>query len=179
MTSSDATLLERVGAGEAAALTELLARFGPSLMRYATHYLGSADDADEVLQEVFLRAHRAILRGVRPERLSGWLFRITINRCRSYRRRWWRNVGGGEADKHLARASHPPEADDWIWRDEIAQALSELSPPLREAFLLKHVEGWSYEEMMETTGASLSALKMRVARACDQLRSRLQELRDD
>ncbi|MES2124113.1 MAG: RNA polymerase sigma factor [Gemmatimonadota bacterium] len=179
MTSSDATLLERVGAGEEAALAELLARFGPSLMRYATHYLGSADDADEVLQEVFLRAHRAILRGVRPERLSGWLFRITVNRCRSYRRRWWRSVGGGEADRHLARASHPPEADDWIWRDEIAQALAELSPPLREAFLLKHVEGWSYEEMIETTGASLSALKMRVARACDQLRGRLKELRDE
>ena len=177
MTSSEATLLARVGAGDEAALSELFARFGPSLMRYATHFLGSADDADEVLQEVFLRAHRSILKGTRPEKLHGWLFRITVNRCRSHRRRWWRNVGGGEADRQLARAAHPAEAEDWIWRDEIEQALAVLSPPLREAFLLKHVEGWSYGEMVEATGASLSALKMRVARACDQLRGRLKEIR--
>lgn len=177
VTSTDATLLERVGAGDEQALAELLARFAPPLMRYATHFLGSADDADEVLQEVFLRANRAIRKGVRPERVSGWLFRITVNRCRSHSRRWWRNVGGGEAEQHLERAAHAPEVDNWLWRDEIDRALASLSPPLREAFLLKHVEGRSYEEMMEATGVSLSALKMRVARACEQLRDQLKEIR--
>lgn len=177
MTSTDATLLERVGAGDNQALTELLARHAPPLMRYATHYLGSADDADEVLQEVFLRANRAIRKGVRPDRVSGWLFRITVNRCRSHSRRWWRNVGGGEAEQHLGRAAHAPEVDSWFWREEIARALAGLSPSLREAFLLKHVEGRSYEEMMVATGVSLSALKMRVARACEQLRDQLKGVR--
>lgn len=177
VTSPDATLLERIGAGDGEALAEFLTRFAPPLMRYATHYLGSADEADEVLQEVFLRAHRAILRGARPERVSGWLFRITVNRCRSHTRRWWRSVSGGEAEQHLARAAHAPEVEDMMLREEIDRALASLSAPLREAFLLKHVEGWSYEEMMEATGVSLSALKMRVARACDQLRDQLKEMR--
>ena len=66
VTPNDAALLERIASGESAALAELMDRFGPGLMRYATHFLQSADDADEVLQDTFVRAERAIRRGVRP-----------------------------------------------------------------------------------------------------------------
>ena len=58
---------------------------------------------------------------------------------------------------------------------EIDRALDQLDSEQREAFLLKHVEGLSYEEMSELTGAGVSALKMRVKRACDRLRGLLQE----
>jgi DNA-directed RNA polymerase specialized sigma24 family protein len=60
----------------------------------------------------------------------------------------------------------------------VQHALDRLTPDLREAFLLKHVEDHSYEQMMEITGAGLSALKMRVKRACEQLREQLEGVRD-
>ncbi len=69
------------------------------------------------------------------------------------------------------------DADTLAWRDEIDRALAALSPPLREAFLLKHVEGLEYRDMATITGASMSALKMRVTRACEQLREHLKETR--
>jgi RNA polymerase sigma-70 factor (ECF subfamily) len=69
---------------------------------------------------------------------------------------------------------HPAERT--AWREEIERALSRLDPEQREAFLLKHVEELSYEEMAEITGAGISALKMRVKRACDRLRQLLEEV---
>lgn len=176
MIPSDEALLDRMGSGDPTALPELMQRFAPRLLRFATHYLHSAPDADEVLQDVFIRADRAIRRGARPDRLEAWLFRITVNRCRSRRRQWWPFVTGVTAERAMERAPSPPDDEAMAWREEIRLALAELSPPLREAFLLKHVEGLDYEAMALVTGAGLSALKMRVSRACEQLRIRLQEL---
>lgn len=177
VTPNDAALLERIARGESAALAELMDRYAPGLMRYATHFLQSADDADEVLQDTFVRAERAIRRGVRPDQMSAWLFRITVNRCRSRRRQFWRFIGGEAGEAVIAKASSPTRTEDTEWRDEIARALAQLSPPTREAFLLKHVEGLTYEEMTTITGAGIPALKMRVSRACDRLRDLLKELR--
>lgn len=178
MTPTDDDLVARIGIGEPAALAELMSRYGPPLMRYATHFLRSPADADEVLQDVFVRADRAIRKGTRPDHLEAWLFRITVNRCRSSRRRWWPFVSGIGADVAMANAAARTEGTADGWRDEINVALAALSPPLREAFLLKHVEGLEYHEMADATGASVSALKMRVARACEQLRERLKEVRE-
>ena len=65
------------------------------------------------------------------------------------------------------------------WREEIQNALNRLTPEHREAFVLKHVEDLSYEEMAEITGAGISALKMRVKRACEQLQGFLEEAYHD
>ncbi len=177
MSAEDDALIERIGSGDSAALGEVMDHYGPSLMRYATHFLHSADEADEVLQEVFLRAERAIRRGTHPTRLEGWLFRITVNRCRSRRKRWWPFVTGDAADFAIARASTAPDDDALALREELNNAIAALSAPLREAFLLKHVEGLEYQEISDMTGIGVSALKMRVARACEQLRTRLREIR--
>jgi RNA polymerase sigma-70 factor (ECF subfamily) len=77
----------------------------------------------------------------------------------------------------LEKAPAPGGADP-EWREEIARALAQLDPLQREAFLLKHVEGLDYEEMAQLTGAGMSALKMRVMRACEHLRTLLGEGND-
>ena len=64
-------------------------------------------------------------------------------------------------------------------REEIQHALDCLTPEHREAFVLKHVEELSYEEMAEITGVGISALKMRVKRACQQLQGLLEEAYHD
>jgi RNA polymerase sigma-70 factor (ECF subfamily) len=69
---------------------------------------------------------------------------------------------------------HPAERS--AWREEIDRALTRLEAGQREAFLLKYAEELSYEEMAEMTGVGVSALKMRVKRACDRLREALSEV---
>jgi RNA polymerase sigma-70 factor (ECF subfamily) len=73
-----------------------------------------------------------------------------------------------------AAEEHPEEGV--AWREEIARALQRLPSDQREAFLLKHVEDLSYEEIAAATGVGVSALKMRVKRACDRLRDQLREV---
>jgi RNA polymerase sigma-70 factor (ECF subfamily) len=76
----------------------------------------------------------------------------------------------------LERASAPETADQAEWDDTVHWAMARIAPPLREAFLLKHVEDLEYDEMSRLTGAGVSALKMRVKRAREQLRALLTEV---
>jgi RNA polymerase sigma-70 factor (ECF subfamily) len=138
--------------------------------------LGNREDAQEALQDAFVRAYRALGRCDDPERFGSWLFSILVNRCRTTGARSTRRARTFISDDVAARSAaeaHP--AEQAAWREEIERALDQLDAEQREAFLLKHVEGLSYEEMAEITGAGVSALKMRVKRACDRLRGLLQE----
>ena len=83
-------------------------------------------------------------------------------------------------DLALERAASPsrPIGADEDLREDINRALARLDPLMREAFVLKHVEGLEYEEMSRLVKASVPALKMRVKRACDRLRVMLQEEED-
>ena len=76
----------------------------------------------------------------------------------------------------LLDASEEHPADRSAWSEEIDRALAKLRPEQREAFLLKYVEDLGYDEMSKLTGAGVSALKMRVMRACDRLRELLSEV---
>ena len=76
-----------------------------------------------------------------------------------------------------ASVEHPAERA--AWRQEIEMALQQLRPDQRQAFLMKYVEDLSYEEMAQITGVGVSALKMRVLRACDRLRELLGEVHSE
>jgi len=172
----DAELVRRVIAGDVDAYAPLVARYRDRYARYAVHMLGSREDAEEALQDAFVRAYRALARCDDPERFGAWLFRILVNRCRTAgarRTRRWRTVV--EDEGALLDAAVPAAAERAGWREEIDRALNRLDAEQREAFLLKHVEDLSYEEMSDITGAGVSALKMRVKRACDRLRALLRE----
>jgi RNA polymerase sigma-70 factor (ECF subfamily) len=73
-----------------------------------------------------------------------------------------------------AAEDHP--AEQTAWREEIDRALQLLRPDQREAFVLKYVEELGYDEMSQVTGVGVSALKMRVMRACERLRELLSEV---
>lgn len=173
---TDAALVRRVLAGEPDAFAGLVARYRPRLARYAAHQLGDLADAEEAVQDAFVRAYRALGRCTDPGRFGAWLFRILVNRCRtagSRRRRRERVVTADDAAVETASVAGP--AESVALRDAIGRALDRLDPEQREAFLLKHVDELSYEEMVEITGAGVSALKMRVKRAREQLQILLQE----
>ena len=172
---TDAALVIRAREGDVKAFGELVERHYDSCTRYARRMLGNRDDAEDVLQETFLHAWRG-LRGYRErDAFRGWLYRILINECRRLAGRRWRG------ERRLVR---DPAALDGVavgdgngnaeLRDALQSALATLEPAMREAFLLKHGEGLAYEDMQRMTGASVPALKMRVKRACDALRPRLE-----
>jgi RNA polymerase sigma-70 factor (ECF subfamily) len=163
-------------AGDSGAFAMLVDRHAPACLRFATRMLGSREDAEDVTQETLVRAHRALARFDDGMSFRTWIMSILINRCRSAmlqrRRRTARVVVDAAA---VDRASVGSSGNRAELRDAIERALAQLDPGQREAFLLKHVEGLSYEEMAAATGLGVSALKMRVQRACDRLQSRLQE----
>jgi len=176
MEASDAELIGWVLDGNTDAYGHLVARYRDRYARYARRMLGNRHDAEEALQDAFVRAYRSLERCADRERFGAWLFRILVNRCRtSGARRLRRQQTFVQDETALMEAAEAHPSERAALREEIERALAQLVPEQREAFLLKYVEELSYEEMAEVTGAGVSALKMRVKRACERLRELLQE----
>ncbi|HEY7194832.1 MAG TPA: RNA polymerase sigma factor [Gemmatimonadales bacterium] len=176
MASSDAELVRRVRAGDIGAYGLLVARYRDRLGRYAVHMIGNREDAEEALQDTFVRAYRSLAR-CDATRFGAWLYGILVNRCRTVGARAARRRRTFVDDLDaLNGASHPPDQAERVeWTDAVDRALARLGPEYREAFLLKHVEDLEYEQMVELTGVGVSALKMRVKRAREQLQQYLKE----
>lgn len=174
--ASDAELVRRVLGGDTRAYAGLVARYRDRLGRYARHMLGNPQDAEEVLQDTFVRAYRSLARCQDPARFGAWAYGILVNRCRTAgaravrRRRMFVHDEGA-----LDGPALPVAAERAEWGDTVRWALARLGPEYREAFLLKYVDDLEYEEMARLTGAGVSALKMRVKRARDQMRAMLRE----
>ena len=179
--SSDAELIAEVLAGNIDAFAGLVRRHQDTCARFAVRMLGSRVDADDVLQSAFMRAFRG-LRGCKdPEHFGGWLYRIVVNECRTYasrQRRREQKFPSSAAAIDGAVAPGPEQEADVDVGGHIERALGTLPSDQREAFLLKHVEEFTYEEIAEKTGVSVSALKMRVKRASDTLRELLEGVYD-
>jgi RNA polymerase sigma-70 factor (ECF subfamily) len=177
VSAAHAALIARAKRGDALAFGELVNVYYQRCLRFALNMLGNREDAEEVVQDTFVRVHRALDRYDESQRFEPWLFRILANRCRTMRareRRHSRFLSYGDAPDHHASTPNPENGS--LWRDELHRAIALLPKEQREAFLLRHVEGLGYEDISAATGDGVSALKMRVKRACDFLRARLQEV---
>ena len=178
-TAGDAdALAARAAAGDADALRTLVTRYHPRCLRFARNMGLAPEDAEEAVQDAFVRVAGALPRFRPGAAFEPWLFRILGNRCRSARvrvRRWGaRAVDASALDGVAAPAPDTLAAvDAERRRGAVLVALDALPAEQREAFLLRHVEGMDYAAMARATGAGESALKMRVKRACDALRARL------
>lgn len=175
MADDDRDLARAAAAGDSRAFALLVDRHHGPCVRYAARMLGSVEDAEEVVQDTFVRVWRALpryddLAGFRP-----WLYTILINRCRSRRLPLTRQAQRLVPLEGLPREPVAPAPVDvpWLDPDALQAALATLPKEQREAFLLKHMDDLDYETMMQMTGAGVSALKMRVKRACAALRARL------
>ena len=175
--TGDGELVRRVLAGDSGAYTHLVARYRDRLGRYAVHMLGNREDAEETLQDTFVRAHRSLARCDDPDRFGAWLWGILVNRCRTAGARAgrFRRLFVSDPAK-LAQASVPGDHDGAEWSEVVRWALARLAPQYREAFLLKYAEELDYEAMSRLTGVGVSALKMRVKRARERLKILLREV---
>ncbi len=174
---SDGDLVRRVLAGDSRAYAGLVARYRDRLGRYAVRMLGNEADAEEALQDAFVRGYRSMARCTDPDRFGAWMFGILVNRCRTKgAQRARRQHVVVHDEPALAKASVAHTEDRDALREAIEWAVARLPSDQREAFLLKYVEDLSYDEMTELTGAGVSALKMRVSRAREELRRLLTEV---
>jgi RNA polymerase sigma-70 factor (ECF subfamily) len=172
-------LVSEARSGDVRAFASLVDAYYARCLRFALHMLSNRGDAEEAVQDTFVRVYRGLANYREEEAFEPWLFRILANRCRTAgakARRHAQLVEYGHVPDRPSAARHDAEI---AWREEIELALQALAVEQREAFLMRHVEGMSYEDMAVVTGAGVSALKMRVKRACDALRLRLTEVDGD
>jgi RNA polymerase sigma-70 factor, ECF subfamily len=171
---TDAELVARVHAGDREAYGTLVQRHQHELYRHGRGMGLDHDTALDVVQDTFVRGYARLSDCRDPAHVRAWLFRILRNLCLDYLKNLRSSVISIDdvtidVDNSAARSASAEE------RVTLNDALSRLPVSLREAFLLKHDSGYSYEEIADMTGAGASAVKMRVHRARETLRGMLME----
>jgi len=174
MGAADGAIVRAVLAGDEDLFGVLVQRCRSEFGRYAVAMLGDSDAASDAMQEACIRAWRSLADCRDPDRFRAWFYRILANQCRTM---LGRRRPQSDVDELEIAAKERPDRDleRQELADRLADALERLTPEQREAFVLKHVDGRSYEEMESLLGVGVDALKMRVYRARDALRTLMGE----
>src|SRR5579863_8237887 len=181
----DVLLVERARQGDVAAFDTLVRKYERQVFRIAQHITQNREDAEDVMQDAFLKAYEKLDQFQGNSKFYTWLVRIAVNESlmRLRRRRTGRMVSIDE-DVETEEGSVPRDLADWApdpeqnyTQSELAEILRKtiqgLPPGFRVVFALRDVEGLSTEETAETLGLSIPAVKSRLLRARLQLRERL------
>ena len=174
---TDAQVVRDVLSGDRDAYRLLVRRYGEVLHGHALRMADDADEAADLVQRAFVKGFRKLATCREPERVGAWLFRILANLCKDHVRSPRRGDVPMAALAGALRSRADPESDaaGAEIRTRVWGALEALTPEQREAFVLKHVEGRTYEEIAAVMDLSVAALKMRVHRAREALRGLLEE----
>lgn len=163
-------------------LEKLARQHQDGLFRYALRMLGNSTEAEEVVQQSFVRAFQALSRDGEVRNDSAWLYRIVRNGCIDRVRRQARAPISLDEDHMAAPPARAPLPLDEIEREElyrlIQEHVRELPSPLRDAVILFYFEHRPYEEIADILDVPLGTLKTYLSRARKLLRHRLKELCD-
>jgi len=184
-TDDDMALVHACKNGDLAAFEQLVNRYDKRMLSIAQHVTHNRQDAQEAVQEAFLKVFRKLTQFQENSRFSTWLIRITVNESLMTLRkqRSTREVSIDEDFQSEAEMT-PFELADWApnpeelyrrseLRDILRRALQELQPGLRVVFVLRDVEGFSTEQTAEVLDLTQVAVKARLCRARLRLRKRL------
>jgi RNA polymerase sigma-70 factor (ECF subfamily) len=168
---TEASLLARAQAGDVGAFEQLSSTYADRLFMLLLRLLGDRGEAEDVAQEVMLRAWQGITRFQGQSSYFTWLYRIAVNEAnRALEKRARRPAGvsiGADELQLPASAVFDPsrQAENSELRRALGQALAELPPPLRTAIVLRDVEGLSTQEAAEIAGVGQAAFKSRLHQA--------------
>jgi len=180
---SDAAAVTRARSGDADAFRLLVERHSHVIFRVAYRMTGNEHDADDVVQETFLRAYRQMAGFEERANFSTWLHRIAINCSLDLLRsrgRIDKHYGGDPESAEMTGAarSNDPQPDRLLLSTELQQhvtaALELLSGNERTAFMLRHFDGMPVEEIGKTLGIQVNAAKHTIFRAVRKLREALE-----
>ncbi|HYS25929.1 MAG TPA: RNA polymerase sigma factor [Vicinamibacterales bacterium] len=177
MRTADLELAARCRAGDADAFEELYRQHARRLFSLVVRMIGSVEDAEDLLQEVFLQAHRK-LAGFRGESTLGtWLYRLTMNHCLDHLRgrqaRMSRATDSLDDEGTAEPMAPAPAVPPAISRMDLETAIGALPPGSRAAFLLHDVEGFEHREIAGILGVSEGTSKSQVHKARLKLRAML------
>jgi RNA polymerase sigma-70 factor, ECF subfamily len=183
--SDDLALVHASKSGDVGAFEELVKRYDRKLLRIAQHLTHNREDAEDVVQEAFLKAFLHLDQFREDSKFSTWLIRITLNQSlmKLRKQRPIREVSLDE-DFQSEDDAFPIDVEDWApnpeelyrateLREILRKTLEELSQGLRVVFVLRDMEGLSLEQTAEALNLSLTAVKARSFRARLHLRERL------
>jgi RNA polymerase sigma-70 factor (ECF subfamily) len=177
--AGDMALVERCRRGDLAAFEELYRTHSGRLFGVACRMVGNTADAEDLLQEIFLTAHRK-LEGFRGESSLGtWLYRLAMNQCLDFLRSRAARAGqitdALDDDPTIADASSKGLADQTVTKMDLERALARLPAGCRAAFVLHDIEGLEHREIGEVLGIAEGTSKSQVHKARLRLRTLLRE----
>jgi RNA polymerase sigma factor (sigma-70 family) len=162
----DEQLVALVRSGNSGAFDTIVDRYRPRLLGFCRQMLGSTEDAEDVLQEVLVNAHKAMLADNREIKLKPWLYRIARNRSLNHLRK--PKAEAKESMDSVPMAEEASTAAKVHNREEFRQLLGDvtkLPETQRAALMLREIEGLSYEEIAETMETSIPSVKSLLVRA--------------
>ncbi|MBE36693.1 MAG: RNA polymerase subunit sigma-24 [Opitutaceae bacterium] len=187
----DRLLVARFKKGDQSAFDEMVSRYWGRIYAMVNQLLRNTQDAEEVTQDAFIRAHRGLENFRGDSAFSTWLYQIATNLARNRYWYWWRRKRdksisidqpiGSEGDMTLADVlpAQVETPDDITvtqeFVDHIAIWMEKLSAKHREVLVLRNNKNMTYEEIAQVLEVSLGTVKSRIARARDSLRSKLGE----
>jgi len=170
-TRDDAAIVRQVLAGDLEVFSRLVRRHQESLYRYARGMGVPPDAAQDLVQDAFVRGFQRLSQCRNPASFRAWLLGILRHRVLDRGRDLRQQTLWLDSVPEAVLAAAAPELE---LRHLLRQALARLPALLREAFLLRHHQGYGYDEIAAITGSRVSAVKMRVHRAREQLQQSLQ-----
>jgi RNA polymerase sigma-70 factor (ECF subfamily) len=179
---SDTALVQKVRAGSRSAFRPLVERHSPMIFRLTRRFAREPPDAEDLAQEIFVKAYEALENFTDGTDFSAWLYTIGINHCRDYASNLRRTVdplsrketahqhdGMRRTADQLTALEHTEQADRLQW------ALDQLPHDDAAAFLMKYEEGLRYQDLAPIFDTTVGALKVRMHRTRKKLRTILED----
>ena len=182
MHSDDAAAVARARDGDQDAFRVLMERHSRSVYRLAYRMTGKPEDAEDVVQETFVRVYKQLGRFESRSNFATWVYRIAFNCAIDYMRARPHRESAEEPEtlERLSGTGETPTMDDLVYAGEIGkrvqEALLELSPQERAAFLMRHYQGCSIEEICSALDLRSNAAKHSIFRAVKKMRVALRPL---
>lgn len=187
-TDQDAELVRLAQAGDAKAFEALVVKYQRRIARHVARYVRNSGDVEDIVQDVFIRAHRGLASFRGDSAFFSWLYRIATNASLSHLKRSRNDVLlGDDAPEERAEAFEPgvsdaadPERTLMAKQiaDTVQKALSRLQPDLAEALMLYEVEGKPYAEIAGMLDIPIGTVRTRIFRAREFIAKRLEPVLD-
>lgn len=186
----DEELILRLQRGDEWAFQLLVRRFRKKIFSIAFGITLDAEESQDIVQEVFLQVYRRIGSFRGDATLSTWLHRITVNHCLNWKRRWarrfkWLHVTADSADDGSEKEpeSQLPSPESHVagaqTRQQIDNALKMLPDQARTIFVLREIEGLSYEAIADAVGIKLGTVRSRLFHARRRLKEILKPMMEE
>ena len=188
--NGDLSLVRRVQAGERAAYDLLVLKYQHKVVKLVMRYVRNPADAEDVAQEAFIKAYRALPQFRGDSAFYTWLYRIAINTAKNALVSRERNFVAYEIDAHsheegadMSGRLKDPDTPEGLAlseeiRDIVHAAIGALPEDLRTAIVLRELEGLSYEEIATTMQCPVGTVRSRIFRAREAIDGRLREVFD-